>query len=455
MDGENLDKKQIVNVYGNAGTEHYNGYFSEEPNPVWRDQRRVEIVEEMRRGDGAVKAVLSAVKSPILSTNWFIEPASDEDKDKEIASDIEQQIFNMPYRTFDDFLRESLTHLDFGHAVFEKIYMMVNGKILIADLAPRIQSSIEKWEQTDGSPGIQQMVRNDDDKGEEHTFYFNIPWKKLLIFTNDKEGDDVTGQSVLRSAYIHYYMKNRLYKTAAIGLERNFIGIPTGKLAAGFGQSEKDEMEKVLKNIRANEQQFIVLPPENEFTITTPQGNPLGSTMKDTIDHHNRMILLAVLAEFLDLGAGSTGSFALSEDQQSFFLQHVEEKCKYVAQVLNNGLVKELVDLNYGKQKKYPKLKYAPLGSVDYSEISTMLKTLVDAGLIQADDIKIQQFTRESLKLPQLTEEEVEEMEEKKMEAELKAMEGEDIGGDDDAEIDAMFPDVEVDDVEDPEEEAA
>jgi len=209
--------EEKLKVYGNVGTEHYGGYFSEESNREWREINRVELVEEMRRGDGAVSAVLRAIKSPLLSANWFIAPGSEEEKDKEIADFVEDQLFHMPFRSWKELLREILTYLDFGHSVFEKIWVMDKGKIILTDLAPRIQHSIEKWQQADGQPGIQQRVRNDANKEDIRPyFYFDIPEHKLVIFSNDKEGDDVTGISVLRSAYIHYFMKNKAYKMSAI-----------------------------------------------------------------------------------------------------------------------------------------------------------------------------------------------------------------------------------------------
>jgi len=115
---ERLDKGLLTKVFGDSGTDHYGGYFSEEPNPVWRDRQRVDMVEEMRRGDGAVKAVLNAIKSPILSTQWYMQSAGDDDKDKEISQFVEDQLFNMPMRTWDDFLRELMTYFDFGHSLF-------------------------------------------------------------------------------------------------------------------------------------------------------------------------------------------------------------------------------------------------------------------------------------------------------------------------------------------------
>lgn len=420
-----LKKSELVRTYGNSGTEYWSGYFSEEPNAKWRDEQRVDTVEEMRRSDASVRAVLSALKTPILSTETSIMAASEDDKDKEIAEMVEFQLFNMR-RTFQAWLREALSFLDFGHYVFEKIWMRDGDKIRLIDMEPRIPHSIQSWEINDREKGITQRVRNNVYNKQSNQFGYNdyeIPWEKLFILTNDQEGDDVTGMSVLRAAYTHYFMKTRIYRMQAVGIERGAVGVPVGEYPDEVGPQDKEDFENALANLRANESGYILHKPGYKISILTPSNNPMGSTIKDAIDHHSRMILLSVLAEFLDLGGAGTGSFALSKDQSSFFLQHLQEKADYISEQINL-LIKEIVDLNYTGVVAYPTFHFSSLGTVDFKEVSDILKTLVDANLIDAGDTEIQKFMRASLRLPELKDESVEEMEAKKLADELETMEG-------------------------------
>lgn len=61
---QNIDK-----TLGDSGTRRFSGFLLEEPNVQWRDEQRINNVEEMRRADGTVKAVLNAMKAPILSVD--------------------------------------------------------------------------------------------------------------------------------------------------------------------------------------------------------------------------------------------------------------------------------------------------------------------------------------------------------------------------------------------------
>lgn len=407
-------RQELKTMLGNSGTEHYGGYFTEEPNTEWRDEQRVRNVEKMRRTDAAVKAVLVALKAPILSTTWSVECG--DDKIKEF---VEENIFHLK-RSWAKFLRESLTFLDFGFSVFEMIYEIRNGRIYLVDLAPRIQHSIERWKLNDGSKGVVQRIRNDDKiEGKVRSATVEIPIQKLLILTNDMEGDDVTGQSVLRPAWKHYTYKELLYKIQGISAERYGVGVPVVKLPEDYGEGDKDKAEEAARDLRSNENAYVVLPGGFEIEILTPTGNPQGAQIDSSITHHNKMILMSVLASFLGLGTDTTGSFALSKDQSSFFLKHVEDKAKYLAEEFTEQVIKRLVEYNFGEGAECPRLTFSPLGDLDFQEMSNVLKTLADGGLLEVDG-RMKQFTRQIFKLPEISDEELDEME---MEDELASME--------------------------------
>jgi len=422
-DTANAIKQDVSKILGNSGTEHFSGYFTEEPNTDWRDELRVQNVEKMRRTDATVKAVLNALKAPILATTWDIEC-----EDEKIEEFIEENIFNLK-RSWLRFLRESLTFLDFGFSVFELIYEIRGGKIYLVDLSPRIQHSIQKWRLDDGSKGVVQRIRNDE-KADETTKGINfgtveIPMEKLFVLTNDMEGDDITGQSVLRPAWKHYTYKEILYKIQGIAAERYGVGVPVVTMSENYGEGDKDKAEEAAKNLRSNESSYVVLPAGFDMKILTPTGNPQGAAIDSGINHHNKMILMSVLATFLGLGTDSTGSFALSKDQSSFFLKHVEDKAKYLAEEFTEQVIKRLVRYNFGDQAEVPRLVFAPLGDLDFQEMSGVMKTLVDSGLVQVDG-KMMQYTRDMFKLPEMSDDDVLE---KDMEDQLSGMEA-DVGND-------------------------
>ena len=119
---------------GDSGTQRYGGFFREEYDPFWNNnEQRVEIVEQMRRGDARVAQLLKAIKAPMLAAEFNIECASDDDKDQKMVEFVKTNLFEMKKRTWKDFLRNALTYFDFGYSVFEICWKMDKGVFTIED----------------------------------------------------------------------------------------------------------------------------------------------------------------------------------------------------------------------------------------------------------------------------------------------------------------------------------
>lgn len=406
-------------VFGDSGSIRYAGYFQDEPNSEWRDTNRIDNVETMRRSDGTVKGLLRAMKSPLLAVDWYVEAVSDDPQEQEIKEFVEKNLFGMR-RTWKEFLRECLTYFEFGFSVFEEIWEMRDGgEIWLVDLEPRIQSSIQRWKTSKNERGIVQLILTDEKT--EHKA--EIPIVKCLVMTNDKEGDDLTGQPVLRAAWKHFYIKDKLYRIGSIACERFGVGIPKITLPKGAGDAEKAAAKEMGQELRSNEKSVIVLPSEDwKVEIMTVAGGGKDSQIDNFIQHHDRMIVLSALAMFLNLGSDSTGSYALSKDQSSFFLQTENDHASYISEQITKQVIERLVILNYGKREKYPKLCHTPLGDIDFAEFSSALASLAGAQLINVD-AKTRQFVHKSFGLPPITDEEVQEEEAKELDAELGDLE--------------------------------
>lgn len=432
---KDLKTKEKLTIYGDSGTERYSGFFYEDPNPQWRDDQRVDIVENMRRTDGTIKAALTVVKTPMLGTAWDVVTDSENPRDIEINEFVKKCVMNMKGRTWKEFLREALTYLDFGFSVFEKVYGFKDDKLTIIDLQPRIQNSIYRWETLDGYQGVTQWVNTnavDDKQG-----FIDIPMNKLVVFTNEKEGDDITGQSILRAAYKHFYAKDNLYRFGLISSERFGTGTLEITLPPDAGEEEKDEAINLGRSFKANEMAYVVKPsPDWDINIITMSGNNQSGIMEEQIRHHDREILMSVLAAFLDLGSGDSGSYALSQDQSSFFLKNVEDKLEYFSEKFTkeviHDIVKQAYPEDYNRLKEegtLPYLTYSPIGDKNLVNVSQYLKTLFDAGMIKPD-VKMRKWVHDMFKLPEISEEELEEQrqEEELEPAKPDQVENEEIG---------------------------
>ena len=387
---------------GDSGTRILDGIVREEYNPKLSDTRGIAVFDEMRKSDGTVAGAVKAVTLPVRSANWFIKPASEDQKDLEIAAAVTAALFEMPSMTFADFLRQSLLCLVYGVMVFEKVFGTrdVDGKTLIVweKLAPRMPRSIQKWAIGNGQPGITQNTSTGK--------VVEIPAEKLLVFVNEKEGDNWWGTSILRPAYKHWFIKNTIYKIDAIAFERQGLGIPYAKTPEGATKTDTDKAETILKNLRANSQAYIVQPDGYEIGFKDMMSDKTRDP-QNSLAHHNREIMKSVLAQFLELGAasssGSSGSRALSEDHSDLFLQSIESVARSIASVVNKDAIKELVDLNFDGVKVYPTLDFEGITTTDVKANADAYQVLVNAGALTAQDAD-EAYFRQLLELPDLDE---------------------------------------------------
>lgn len=411
---------------GASGTDINSGTIAEDYNTALQFPNSIDNYNQMRKSDAQVQAAIDAVILPLATANWALE--IDERGSQEHKEFIYKALWKDLEVPFDHFIQEALLFLVFGFYYFEKVFKVdESGNVVWKYFAPRIPSAHLYWKTEEGNgsgesknQGVTQQLPSYDYRGVIiGNSQPQIPMDKLLLFTNRQEGDNFEGTSILRSAYKHWHMKELSYKIQMISNERYGVGVPVMTLPKGANNKDITTAEGILKNLRSNEKSFIVLKEGWEFDIKSPQSDSKAGAIKDAIEHHNRMILMSVLAPFLDLGSSTTGSYSLGETQMNFFVNSLQNKGKYMSGIINKA-IKELIEINYGEQEFYPELSVTEIGAVDKQVLMNAVKTGVDAGVIIVDT-KLRQWTRENLNLPEEDEEEINQIqEEKKNQADLE-----------------------------------
>jgi len=401
-------KQNPFKTYGATGTQFFSGFIS---NEEYLDEltgvNAIGVYDKMRRNDAQIRGTLYAVMLPIRQAKWYIEPASEKPEDIEIAQRIQDNLFNEMSITWDDFLRQSLNYLTFGYSVFEKVFKLYDdGKIMLRKLAPRQQATIYRWynDKDDNFAGIQQYVQRGDSGDYD---YIDIWREKLVVFTNDQEGNNYEGISVLRSAYKHWYIKDKLYKIDAIGHDRWASGIPVMTEPENVNDGDRARVATILKNLHSREKSYIHNPHGWEFDIKEKSGS--NDSIIKSIQHHNEEISKNILAQFINLGTTSSGSRSLGESFEELFMQSLNAIGAYITDKMNRFVIKQLVDMNW-KVKDYPKLKHNRI----VLNTGRWLESMSKIGLSQAitRDNAIEQVMREALGLPKLSEETIKERQE-------------------------------------------
>jgi hypothetical protein len=387
------------NEIGASGTVIVGGIISDSDyNLELTGERGIKLIDKMIKGDATVKAALLAVVLPILSAHWFVQAGGEDEIDQKVARFVEQNLFEEMSITWQEFLRQSSDYLPYGHFVWEKVFKDVEfegGKYIGLDkMAARLPGTIWAWELKDKRKGIRQFTV---EKGE-----VEIPIEKLLILTNEKRGDNWLGVSLLRSAYKHWYIKENLYKIDAIAHERQGLGIPYVRKPNQANPKDKAKAKELLQNLRANEQGYLEIPTGWEIGFLDMKS---GTTRdpQNSIKHHDRQIVKSVLAQFLELGATSTGSYALSADQTDLFMLALHHIARTMRDAVQKYVIQQLVDMNFPNVKNYPTLEFEKIGTVSFDKLSTALQRLIQTGVLVPDD-ELEEYVRNVMDLPEKAE---------------------------------------------------
>jgi len=384
------EKPQVTVELGATGTSVFAGLlYEDEYNTDLQGDKAIKTYDKMRRSDGQVKAGLLACKLPLMVARWDVTPASDDPLDVMIAETVKEDL----WEDWDDFLRQALLMLDFGHMAFEKVWELRDGRYTWRKLAPRLPQSIVEWHITDDGELdhiVQQAMIGNNFK------QVPIPAAKLFVFTHEREGSNFRGISLLRAAYKHWYYKNNLYAIDGMAAERHGIGLASFTYPDNATQAQKDALRDIGERLHAHERAYEAHPESIKFDLKGVQGQ-LHDIMR-SIDHHDLQIVRSILAQFMNLGAKATGSYALSQDQSQFFLMALQAVGRNVCNTVNRQGIREMVDYNWDV-KRYPKLTVSGLDSPDVLAYAGAIGQLVTAGAIIPDNA-MENELRRIVKMP-------------------------------------------------------
>src|SRR3972149_2254095 len=91
-------------------------------------------------------------------------------------------------------------------------------------------------------------------------------------------------------------------------------------MAAGSQRRSQGDSTTGAAGLHAREKNYLVeVEEQSGYRLETGGGGTLLDPLP-LIQHHNRQMLRSALVEFVGMGAGSTGSLAMSRDKTSWVL---------------------------------------------------------------------------------------------------------------------------------------
>lgn len=396
---------------GATGTSIFGGYFSEESLAALRGKQSYDIYDEMRRSDAQVRMILSALKNPIKSAKFYHEATDDSEDAHAVAKALDWIWFGGECVRFSQFITESLTMFDFGHAVFERAFSVAEhpelGPLHVPRLGFRKQQTIERWI-IDGQNGLKavEQYAYGDTVAKHSAQMATMPVQDLVILTLEREGDNYEGVSLLRSCYGAWARKNFLLKLMAIGTERAALSTPIGKYRAGSKTTDIDDFEDALQRFVLHDQSYMCIPDAYSIEIVKHVFD--SDKVKEALVYEDGQIAKSALLQFMELGQnGNGGSYSLGTDQSDFLLSALTFVGEIICEAMHQ-INKELVEKNFGPGVPVPVAKADGINSKAGQEMANVLKSLVDGRIVKPDK-RLEAFTRNLYGLPESDAEETNE----------------------------------------------
>ncbi len=355
---------------GSEGLQRWNGQVSETYLSKLQWPGAYAVYDEMRRRDPTLRSVLNAVRLLSRQAVWTVEPGGDTDDDRDAAKFLESCLEDMSH-TVSDFVDDVLTFLPFGWASAEIVYKRrPDGRIGWRKLAPRRQSTLARWE-FDAEGGLQGWYQSAAPEYRE----VYLPIEKLLHFVAERDGNNPEGLSLFESAYEPWYFVKNLQIISGIGWQRAFVGLPVFEYEERPSDADKAAVAAIAKGLHVGAQQYVSVPPKVRFRLETVTNSNAGELL-NTIRMYRVMMTQMVLADFIWLGAGESGSWSLGSDKSALFLIAVNGYLDRIAAVWNRYGVSRLFDVNDFSVSERPRIVHSDARKFRLGELGAFISQI-------------------------------------------------------------------------------
>ena len=358
-------------------------------------RKGMQIYDQMRVDD-MVKASLTLKKFATLAPNFKIIPASGDKQDVEVADFITYTL-NQMEGSMNDALYQIMTALDYGFSVTEINYLQYadgkyKGKFGLKNLKTKRPHNYSFKVDRYDNLTKRGLINTID--GEER----DLPVSKFLIFSYQKEFGNWYGTSDLRPAYRGWWSKDTIIKFWNIYLERFANPTVLGKYRSNDPTS-RGNLRNILDNLTAK---TSITHRIDEFDIEflEPKRNSTQD-FKESIGYYDRAISRSILIPDRLVAEGQFGAYSQAKVHFDVFIFVLEKLRQDLEEtVVNEQLIKRLVDFNYAGVNNIPHFKFNPLTDAQRVELQEMFLNAVDRGVI-VPTLEDENYIRESLFFPE------------------------------------------------------
>lgn len=391
---------------GASGTAIYGGYIaSTEKEAGLQGSKKYVTFSQNLVNIAIVGSGVRYFLNLVAKAAWTATPADESEEAVQLADFMENILTDMksPWARV---VRRAAMYKFYGFSIQEwTAKKREDGKIGMLDIAPRPQSTIERWDKEEKHGEIVGVWQRNPQNGEE----INLPRNKIIYVVDDSLSDSPEGLGIFRHIAPEAQRLLRYYQLEGYGVETDLRGIPILRAPLALldnlvkeekiTEAQKNAMVQVLKDfidnhIRAPESGLLLdsIPYRTEDEKGTPSSEKqwdvelLKGTISSlpelskAIDRTTRSIAILLGVEHLLLGSDSKGSYALSRDKTNNFFLIVDSTLEELGESFDKDLVDVVWKLNGLNPKLKPTLTPEPIKFSDVEQVTGALRDLAQAG---------------------------------------------------------------------------
>jgi hypothetical protein len=348
-------------------------------------------MKAMFRRDGKCNALELVLTLPVREADFMIQPGKGDKGEAALVTSVlmtpdTEGGMKTPVQQLVGQITSALT---FRRAFFEKVWKIreTDGKVIYDKVAFRPTATCQaRYNERTGIPdGFRQQVwmfgaANKVQRSQKVPGYVDIPEIRSYVYTHQKHREPLTGASEMDIAYWCYQTKMKLLYLWYYFLENQAM---QRVIVYGNDQPEANQRADDIAALKGAGVVGLIHPAAGEkaFELLS-SGTDAGAHFEAALQFLEQWQVGSVLAGFMGLTGGSTGgrgSYALSQDQSSFYLKSRQAVAKEIAESISYDLIRPLVMLNFGTGASYPTFRFGPLQDEQIQALLTMFQTLAAA----------------------------------------------------------------------------
>lgn len=425
LGGRRQTRVNPTDTLGSPGTAIYGGYVVEnEKDSTLTDRERYKTFSEALANTAVVAAGVRYFLNLAAGATWTFEPA-ETPAGEDFAERAERMMTEDPVTSWPRVVRRAAMYRFYGFSIQEWTARRDDeGALTFADIAPRAQITIERWDvNTDGT--VNGMVQRNPQNQQE----IYLPRGKTIYMVDDTLNDSPMGLGLFRHIVEPVRRLNRYEQLEGFGFESDLRGIPIGRApyAELRARVESGEItaaqaikavapieEFIKKHVRKPDLGLLL---DSEVFVTTDDATRPSSEKKfdlslldgsqtslpevaAAIQRINLEIARVLGIESLLMGDGTGGSFALAKDKTSQFSLTIDATLNELVDAFTTDLLDVLWMLNGWPEEEKPKIKVESVQYRSIEEITAAIRDIANSGAMLEPNDPIINFIRGLLGAP-------------------------------------------------------